>query len=315
MDYGFAPRLFGTPLKRLLLIALLVANAIVWYSWVQAERWLPLKLRPALEVTFLNVGQGDAILIRTPRGRTFLVDGGDGGSKEQAVQAGHLTILDHLARRGIERLDGIVVTHFHNDHLGGVVKVLNECSVERVWDAGGMTSAAAFQKYEETLKRSRVPRLRVRAGDRLDWGADLDVRVLHPEPEVPGSEPGDQNSRSVVLLIRYGKSALLLPGDVEKDEQRELARYGGGIRAQVLKVPHHGSADGLFLPFLEKVAPGDAIVSVGRENPFGYPASATLQAHRQRGTRLWRTDEQGSVKCLLDGGDATESKVEVDRSL
>ena len=308
MEYGFAPRGFTSPGTRVLLALLLAGNIAIWFAWARSGEWLPPAAHPALRLDFLAVGQGDATLIRTPRGRAFLVDGGDGGTREQAAKSGHRTVLDQLARLRVTHLDGVVISHFHNDHFGGIVKVLDTLRVDRVWDSGAAVTSPQFQEFADLLKRRRVPRLRVRAGERLDWGEELDVQVLHPEPELPGMDTEDQDARSVVLFIRYGKGAALLPGDLDRDGQRELARYGAGLRAQVLKVPHHGSAEALFPPLLDLVTPTHAFLAAGRENPFGYPASTTLQVYREKRIRVWRSDEDGSVAALIDGAEATASK-------
>ncbi|MFZ2956731.1 MAG: MBL fold metallo-hydrolase [Candidatus Ozemobacteraceae bacterium] len=315
-DFGFEERSFATPLSRGLFIFLALLLVFVWGAVVRRDAWglIPEKFSTDLRVEIVDVGQGDAILVRTPHGRHWLIDGGTDVDAAQAAAEGRVLVQDFLERRGIRFLDGIVVTSHHNDHLGGIIPVLQKVSVGWMCDSGEDFQGGTFKDYQALLKQKRIPRRHIVAGDRLDWGQELIVEVLSPAREAASWPNVGEDERSVSLLITYGKSSILLAGDLGKRGQREAARYGKGITAKVIKLPKHGSRDSLESAFLEMVNPVYGILSVGRNNPFGYPASSTIGVLEKRGVKLFRTDLQGSIRLVVGGREPGDFIFEVDRN-
>jgi competence protein ComEC len=237
-----------------------------------------------LRVSFLDVGQGDAILLQVPEG-AVLVDQGppEGGVAEQ------------LRGLGVRRLAALVLTHPQRDHVGGAAPVLRSLDVDRVLDprlaATGPEQRAALAE----AARRGVPVLEARAGDTFALGR-LRLRVLWPDR--PGSPAEDPNRLALVLLASFGAVDVLLTADAETDvTARLLAR-----RVEILKVAHHGSADDGLARELRELRPTVAVISCGRGNDYGHPTPSTLAALRaDPGLSLYRTDEDGRVVVESDG--------------
>ncbi len=272
-------------------------------------------LNTDLRIEFINVGQGDAILIRTPKGKTYLIDGGINVTVSDARREGRELIQNYLRNQKISRLDGLVITHWHNDHLGGVIPVLRLFDVERVYETPSTFNTEAWQTYDEICKKSRIPRVSVKAGDVLEWGDELFVQVLNPEKPVSSREYSDVNNMSIALLLRYGKVQILLAGDIEEDAEREILKYGEGIRSQIIKVPHHGSDTSDYMPFLQMVKAEVGVIMVGRSNPFKHPSPRALSHYERVGTKLYRTDRHGNIHLFVGGKNPKDYRFVVDQRL
>ena len=237
-----------------------------------------------LRVTFLDVGQGDAVLVQVPEGDVLV----DQGPPESDV-AGQLRAL------GVRRLALLVFTHPQRDHVGGAADVLQRLSVDRVLDPGPSAPSVDRAAAVRAARRRGVPVELARAGATYRLGA-LRVRVLWPDG--PGAPDQDPNERSIVLLLSFGATDLLLAGDAE-------SRVVAPLRpppVEILKASHHGSADPGLAALLERISPDVAVISVGAGNDYGHPAPSTMTALRaDRGVRVFRTDEDGRVTIESDG--------------
>lgn len=273
----------GRVRARWLLLGLALTAVLVWTGALAGRVQAPL-------ITFLDVGQGDAILVQTPGGRNVLVDGGPDPT----------AIVDALGRRlpfWRRHLDLVVLTHPHDDHLVGLTEVVARYEVTQVLEPGFPASSPAVARWEQVLREKRVPRTLARAGQQVDLGDGVRLEVLHPAERFLEGTPDDGNNNSVVLRLSRGEQTVLLLGDAVQDAQRSiLARWHLGP-ATVLKVPHHGAADALDDEFLAATAPRLAVISVGLRNRFGHPAAPTLA--QLRGAQLYRTDLNGSIEVEL----------------
>lgn len=255
-----------------------------------------------LVVTFLDVGQGDAIVVQAPSGRAVLVDGG--GEVE-----GHLTGYDVGARRVVPALrrlhlrsiDIVILTHPHEDHVGGLVAVLRAFAVGMVLDGGIAHPAPSYERFLRLIEARHVQYRLARRGQRLDLGGGAVAAILNPpEPPVTGSG-SDVNMNSVVARLMYGTVGMLLTGDIEALTEERLVHDGDDLHSLVLKVAHHGSMTSSTPGFLAAVAPRVAVISVGAVNPFGHPHRATLDALQAVGAEVYRTDLDGAVTVASDG--------------
>ncbi|NLG83832.1 MAG: MBL fold metallo-hydrolase [Firmicutes bacterium] len=267
-------------------LLLVLTIALTVFTW-----WQALAVPADLSVTFLDVGQGDAILVRAPGGRTMLVDGGE----EEAAPK----ILAHLRRTGINRLDLLVLSHPHSDHVGGLREVVEEIPVGLVLDPGWSHPSEVYRRFLLALKAKNIGWRRARRGLRFTLGREVTGEVLYPQPAMP--EPEDLNEGSLVLLLRYKEVSLLLPGDLEREGEAALLAGGDLPRVTVLKVGHHGSAGSTSEAWLAKLRPKAAVISVGRSNPFGHPHPETLIRLAAAGVKVYRTDERGTIRWLTDG--------------
>jgi len=266
-------------------------------------------LRPpdgTLRATFLDVGQGDAIVIELPDGRTLLVDTGPGGAGR--IDAGARIVAPFLWNRGIRRIAAMIPTHDDADHAGGAPSIMKLFPVDEVWQGEARPKASRPEESETARTRGSVARTED-AGFVRRWFGDVAVTALSPPAEgLPPSRRGaaiDRNNGSVVVRIDFGLASLLLTGDIEAEAEDYLRGSRAPIRALVLKVAHHGGARSTGHAFLDAVRPGFAVISAGAGNRFGHPAPETLERLRRSGARIYRTDEHGAVELETDGATLT----------
>jgi competence protein ComEC len=263
--------------------------------------------RGKLEVTVLDVGQGDSIFASFPDGRTMLVDGGgEPGSTwthglRSGPDIGEEIVAPYLWSRGIKRVDVIALSHAHHDHMHGLRAVLNDFSVGELW-VGLDSDAPAFRELLEEAKSRGVEVIFRHAGEHLEFGGAQVAVVWPPEP---GGIPLTTNNDSLVLSLQDGKTRFLLPGDVEAKAEKELISSGENVSADFLKVPHHGSKSSSTEPFLESVSPRVAVISVGEGNPFGHPNDSVVDRYEEKHVRVLRTDQDGAVTATTDGNNLT----------
>jgi competence protein ComEC len=258
----------------------------------------------ALEMTAIDVGEGDSILIVTPQGKTLLVDaGGPIGPGTSQLDFGEDVVSPYLWNRGISHLDAVAITHGHSDHIGGMISVLKNFRPGELW-IGLIPPSHALENVVSTAQALGIRVVRHWEGDEFEMGGAT-VRVLFPPRDwAVGEKP--QNNDSMVLRVSYGESAVLLEGDAEKKAECRIAAIEHP-EAQVLKVGHHGSANATTPELMAAVKPRFAVISVGTGNSFGLPRDETLAHIAAAGTQLYRTDLDGAVTFYLDKSVVTTS--------
>ncbi len=247
-----------------------------------------------LRVWFFDVGQGDAIFIETPDHRQILIDGGP----SQAV----LSKLGQVMPPWDRSVDAIVLTHPHLDHVAGLVSVLERYDVAAVYDGGALARTGVMDAFGDKSVAELAATDHLVAGDRIVYGA-VTLDVLAPTRSVDGTYPKDPNEASVVLLLTYGDTMILLMGDAPDDVEDDILPAVGDV--DVLKVGHHGSRTSSSIEFLDDVTPEFAIISDGVGNSYGHPHPATLQRLEDRGIRIRRTDLDGDILLTSTGGEPT----------
>jgi competence protein ComEC len=266
---------------------------------VGAALWWPV-IRPSsssMELHLIDVGQGDAIAVRTPRARWVLIDAGD---TWRNGDAGQRIVAPYLRRRG-GSVALLIMSHPHADHIGGVASVIERVPVATIWDGGFIQGSSVYATVLDAARRRAIEWRRAPAGRTVDVDG-VRFTVLAPD-SVEVSRSRDANEASVVVMAEYDGVRTILTGDLERNEERELvARYGESLRADLLKVGHHGSATSTTPVFLEAVAPRLALVSVGAGNRYGHPDAAVMQRLRESGAQVLRTDDDGSVVVTVGGG-------------
>ncbi len=258
---------------------------------------LPAQLfsRGQAEVVFIDVGQGDSILIKSPGGRFILVDGG--GS--QFFDVGADVVLPYLRHRGIRNLDMVISTHPDIDHVEGLTKVIAEMPVTCLGLPASLADAEDYQTLCDTAAKQQIPLVYLYAGQSLQLEEGFRMDVIHPGKEKVSE---DSNRNSLVLLLSYQRFTALLTGDVPAEE---LVAAGDRVSPPltILKLPHHGSKGSLARDFYQKAAPAWAVVSAGADNPFGHPHPQVIAAVRESGARILRTDLQGAITIRSNGHD------------
>ncbi|MFQ5945641.1 MAG: DNA internalization-related competence protein ComEC/Rec2 [Anaerolineae bacterium] len=263
---------------------LAVAGMLGWVAWTQAPDG-------NLHVYFLDVGQGDAILVRTPSGRTILVDGG----RSPAVLTSALGERLPFWQRS---LDLVVLTHPQEDHLSGLLGVMDRYQVETILHPGQGCPSRICEGFWDRVSARGIDTRSVRAGTVLRLGS-VRAEVLHPPERLLVGTESDVNNNSLVLLLEMGGARFLLTGDVEFMGEQVLVASAGTLESWVLKVPHHGADTSTTHELVEAVAPRIAVISVGADNEFGHPAAETLR--RLEDVRVLRTDERGTIELVTDG--------------
>lgn len=258
-----------------------------------------------LEITTLDVGQGDAIFAAFPDGRTLLLDGGGlfgtprMGGFRAGLDIGEQVVSPYLWSRGVRRLDALALSHAHQDHLDGLHAVLRNFQVGELW-VGRDADSPAYRALLETAARRGVPVVHLARGDQFVWGA-VRGTLLWPERQQSAPAAPARNNDSLVLRLDYGGTSALLAGDIERDVERELAARGWMLDVDFLKVPHHGSRTSATREFLQAVTPQAAAISLSATNPFGHPHPEVLARLAAGGARVLRTDRDGAVTFLSDG--------------
>ncbi len=242
-----------------------------------------------LKVHFIDVGQGDSILVQIPNKQTMLIDAGD-SSKGPAVTR-------YLKAQGIESIDYLVVTHPHLDHIGGMADVLAAFPVSGIYMPRTSHTTTAYEDLLRAIKKKGLFVTEARAGGRVLEAANLDVSFIAPV----GKGYEDLNEWSAVLRVVYGDTALLFTGDAGAKSEAEMISSKAPLRADVLKIGHHGSAGSTSASFLSAVSPEFAVISVGAGNPYGHPAKKTLARLADAKARVYRTDLHGTIVVISDG--------------
>ncbi|MEX2602326.1 MAG: DNA internalization-related competence protein ComEC/Rec2 [Balneolaceae bacterium] len=269
------------------------------------------KQRPSsLTLTLLDVGQGDAIHLRTPGGRDYLIDT---GRWAPAGDSGTDVVIPYLKRMGIEKLDGVVVTHPHADHLGGLPALITSVDIDTIYTNGVAHTSGLYHEFQKRSVESEVPERHLRSGDSIQ--ADPSIRLFVLGPEESGHR-SNLNNQSVVLLLVYNHTRFLLAGDAERSQEGELAdRYGDLLQADLLKVSHHGSRSSSHPRFLNYVSPSIAAASLSFWNRFGHPHPETVNRLQKQECELFFTSLDGALIFRSDGTiirplDWREKKVE-----
>jgi competence protein ComEC len=265
-----------------LAVVICLASALIWLAASAPDSG-------RLTVTFLDVGQGDAILIDGPDGHRVLVDGGPSGEAISAALGRRLPFHDR-------RLDMVVLTHPQQDHLGGLPEVLEQYSVRSVLTNGFDSDSAAFRIWSEALSRHGISPVHGTRGQTIDLGHGAMLSVLSAGP---GAYASGVNNSSLVLRLAMRDISFLLTGDITQEGEAALLRTGADLRTTVLKVAHHGSSTSTSTQLLSEARPIVDVISVGAGNPYGHPVKQVLQ--RLEGDLILRTDENGDVVLSTDG--------------
>lgn len=249
-----------------------------------------------LKLTFIDVGQGESILVEFPGKKKMLIDGG--GLPGSTLDVGETVVSPFLWRKGIKKIDYLVLSHAHPDHLDGLKAISRNFRIGEFWEALSPTTSTSYREFKAGLPSSLSQR-RMFRGDSLH---ERKVRIdaLHPRQSGPFVST-IENDDSLVLRLAYGQTSFLLPGDIEKEAECEILEHVPQIESQLLKSPHHGSRSSSSAAFLRRVAPQIVVISLGRGNPYGFPDQEVLERYKEMGAEVYRTDIHGAVEASSDG--------------
>ena len=263
---------------------------------VQLSAFISSSTRGELTVTYFDVGQGDAALIQTPNQKTILVDA---GVWSPGYNSGKSVIIPHLKAQGISKLDAVVLSHPHADHIGGILDIMDAVAIDTIYNSGFEYESNLYQSYIRKAEELEIPIKSVRAGERLFIDPAILALILAPEG---GKFNSDPNQHSVVLEVIYGETEFLFTGDAGEDqEERLLENYAALVDTDVLKVGHHGSKTSSGIEFMEITTPEMAVVSLAQQNKFRHPHTEAMQRVTEFSESLLFTSLDKAIILKSDG--------------
>jgi len=268
--------------------ALLIVAISVWAAVAKAPD-------KNLHIYFLNVGQGDSEYVRDSSNFDILIDGGPDNSV--------LAELGDAMPFYDKKIDLVILTHPHADHISGLVEVLNRYEVGEIWLTDAVSTSGEYLEFLKIIQNKNIKTKLVRTGDKLELDK-LKLQVLWPEDSYQNEKVDNLNNTSIVLKLTYGDFSALFTGDAEESVQQQLVNnlaIQQFNNVTIFKVPHHGSSNAAYEPFIKIVSPKLAIIEVGENNKFGHPAASTLKKYETIGTKIYRTDRDGRVEIISDG--------------
>ncbi|MDF2548127.1 MAG: internalization-related competence protein ComEC/Rec2 [Anaerosolibacter sp.] len=261
-----------------------------------------------MEVIFVDVGQGDCTLIRTSQRKNILIDGG-GNFQQGVVQKEKDIIVPYLFKNGISKIDIMFASHGHNDHIGGLIQVLDKIKVRYVVVGTEAFKTADWIAFEKKCKEKNVGIYTVKRGSEIVIDKDTVMKVLHPAETLIQSSRDDVNNNSLVLLMEYKNKRLLWTGDIEAEAENMMMDQYPSLDVHVVKVPHHGSVYSSTEQWIERITPEISVFQVGR-NSFGHPHPKVIERYEKNNSLIFRNDENGGIRLRLD-----REKIEVYTSL
>ena len=246
-----------------------------------------------MQIDVLDVGQGDSILITSPDGHHILIDGGP----DQSV----IDQLDEVLPFWDRNIDVILPSHPQADHINGLVYVLQRMQVGAIMDTPEPAKINAYIAIKKLIEQKNISEINLVRGKVVNIGGDVTLESLWPPPQTRWGEVDDPNDVAEVLLLKYGYFKALFTGDAGANIDRELINLGNITPIDLLKVGHHGSKTGTDQQFLYKIHPVASVISVGSDNRYGHPAPSTLRQLSAVGSDIWRTDNDGRIKIVVNG--------------
>ncbi len=266
-----------------LLIVLILINFIIYI--------FPQKLR----IFFIDVGQGDSTLIITPDKKTVLIDGGGSDS----FDVGKKVLLPYLLDRRILKIDYVLISHFDTDHCGGILTIMEKVKVKNIIISEQAEHSENYERFKKLMIHKKIRLIEVKKGDKIKIGRYSEFKILFPTSRLLSENP--LNNNSIVAQFNYNNFKMLFTGDIEKlAEQQILKAEKAEIRADILKVAHHGSKTSSIPEFIKAVKPKIALIGVGKNNTFGHPNQQTIKNLENIKCRIYRTDLQGEIIIKID---------------
>ncbi len=249
--------------------------------------------RKNLELTFLDVGQGDSILIRTPFGQNILIDGGE---DEQLIKK-----MGAKMDWWDKKIDLLILTHPHSDHVGGLMEVLKRYDVMEILYTGATHNSPDYIAFLELIKEKNIKLRIINKAQTIKFGDNCVLNILYPMNQNQIDSQDNLNNTSIVAKLVYDKNSFLFVGDAEEKVEKILIDSGVDLQADVLKVGHHASDTSSSEIFLKMVKPKYAVIEVGKDNTFGHPSLRILRRLEKLPTKIYRTDLDGDIDFVSDG--------------
>lgn len=269
-----------------ILFFLILSNVLVWKIVWDLDQ-----IR-FLEVVFFDVGQGEAILIKTPKRHQILIDGGPNS-----------IILEKLTKEipfWDKTIDLVILTHPENDHLLGILEVLKRYKIENILWTGVVRETPEYKEWLNLIEKERANIKIAQKGEKIIAG-NVFIEILYPFESLENKKLKDSNDSSIVAKLIFNENSFLFTGDIYKSTEESLILKNSEISSDILKIAHHGSKTSNKKEFIEKVSPEIAVISVGKNNFYGHPHQEVLDVLEECGIKVLRTDKNGDIKIISDG--------------
>ncbi|MFF6016308.1 MBL fold metallo-hydrolase [Lysinibacillus fusiformis] len=286
-------------MKKLIVVLLCIFLLAGCTEAVKTEQ-VPVTAGHEMRVHFIDVGQGDSILIESPNGKTMLIDGGVKGAGQQVVS--------YLKELGVNKLDQVVATHPDADHIGGLIPVLQTIPIEQFYDSGKVHTSQTFEEMLMAIDQKNIPYYVPKTGDLIEFDKDVTVKVLNANEHAT-----DNNDASIVLKVVYGNVSFLLTGDAGIALEKEMMQ--NDVTATILKAGHHGSNTSSSEEFIRTVKPEVTILSYGEDNKYGHPHAEVVDRLQAMGSNIYATAESGTIIVATDGVNYTVNGKEASRAV
>ncbi|WP_324729132.1 MBL fold metallo-hydrolase [Lysinibacillus fusiformis] len=286
-------------MKKLIVVLLCIFLLAGCTEVVKTEQ-VPVTAGHEMRVHFIDVGQGDSILIESPNGKTMLIDGGVKGAGQQVVS--------YLKELGVNKLDQVVATHPDADHIGGLIPVLQTIPIEQFYDSGKVHTSQTFEEMLMAIDQKNIPYYVPKTGDLIEFDKDVTVKVLNANEHAT-----DNNDASIVLKVVYGNVSFLLTGDAGIALEKEMMQ--NDVTATILKAGHHGSNTSSSEEFIRTVKPEVTILSYGEDNKYGHPHAEVVDRLQAMGSNIYATAESGTIIVATDGVNYTVNGKEASRAV
>ena len=290
---------FKDNLAKIFIIFFIALNLIIWPNAVtNISDSVANQKSNQLKITFLDVGQGDAIFIKALSGRNTLIDG---GPKTKETNYTKEVVYKYLKKEHVKKIDVLILTHAHADHLGDLKYIIEKIPVGIILDPGLPHTSYLYKNFLKTIKNKKIPYRKAHIGQKLDYLNGIKGYILHPSKTLISGTKSDLNNNCIVFKLVYNKTSYIFLGDLEKEGEEMLFENNCPLHADIIKVAHHGSRNGNSELLLDKINPKIAIISCGKYNSYGNPHKETIDRLKKRNIKIYRTDQNGAITVYSDG--------------
>ena len=272
-----------------LIVIILGAIMALLSDFMSEEKNISPVLNEVLKVSFIDVGQGDSTLLELPNGEIMLIDAGNPEDGER--------IVEMIEEKGYKKVDYLIATHPHSDHIGGMAEVVKAFEISKVYMPKKSHSTSSFEKLVDAIYKKNLKITEAKTGVTLIDEENLKIEILAPGY----SDYDNLNNFSAVVKVDYGETTFIFTGDAEKEVEYEMLDSGADLKADVLKIGHHGSSTSSAYGFIKAVNPKYGVISCGAGNDYGHPHSEVLELLKKNSIETLRTDELGTIVITSDG--------------
>jgi competence protein ComEC len=273
---------------KILLVLFIIAIAISFVLF-----WFTNRPSKQLEIFYLDVGQGDAELIKSPGGQNILIDGGP----DKTI----MTRLSEILPAYDRTIDLMILTHPHDDHVTGQIEVIKNYNVKKILYTGITQTTPNYISWLDAVKNAKIPLVIIDRAQTIKLDSETSLDIIYPRKNLSGRDVIFLNNSSIVALLKYKNFSAIFMGDAEKPVEDELVYAFDNIKAKIIKIGHHGSDTASSDGLIKAVSPETAIIEVGANNKYGLPSLRTIKKLERGNIKVYRTDQNGTIEVISNG--------------